>query len=90
MSAPRAPVTTLTCVDQYCPRDQDLCPDVRSVDHVTWLPSGWIAAIPRKSLPASAKAAGLPTGQSLHPCFSAAPGDSAAFRPRRLSLRKQA
>jgi SRSO17 transposase len=90
MSAPRAPVTTMNFVDQYGTRYQDLFPDVRRCDHCKWRPLGLIAAMPRQSLPAIAKAAGLPNGQSLHPCLSDSPGDSEAFRHRRLSIRKQA
>jgi SRSO17 transposase len=90
MSAPRAPVTTINFVDQYCTRYQDLFPDVRSFEHFKWLHIGLISEIPRKSLPAIAKAAGLPNGQSLHHFLSDSPWDIEAFRQRRLSILKQA
>jgi SRSO17 transposase len=90
MSAPRAPVTTLSFVDQYGALDQDLFPDVRSFEHFKWLHVGLIAEIPRKSLLAIAKAVGWPNGQSLHHCLSDSPWDIDARRQRCLSILKHA
>jgi SRSO17 transposase len=90
MSEPRVPVTTISVVEQYCTLYQDLFPGVRSFEPFKWLQVGLISEIPRKSLPAMAKAVGLPNGQSLHHFLSASPWDIAAFRQRRWSILQQA
>jgi SRSO17 transposase len=90
MSAPRAPVTTLTFVDQYGTLDQYLFPDVRSFEHFKWLHVGLIAEIHRKSLPAIAQAVGWPNGQSPRHFLSDSPWDIDACRQRRLSIVKHA
>jgi SRSO17 transposase len=90
MSAPRKPRTTLKFVDQYCALYQDLFADVRSFDHFKWLHVGLISEIPRKSLPAIAKAVGLPNGQALHHFVADSPWNIEAFRRRRLAILNQA
>jgi SRSO17 transposase len=83
MSAPRAPVSTLSFVDHYCTFYQDLFPDVRSFEHFKLLHVGLISELPRKSLPALAKAVGLPNGQSLYHFLSDSPWHIEVFRQRR-------
>jgi SRSO17 transposase len=73
MSAPRTPSPTMRFVDYYCAQYQDLFPDVRSFEHFKLLHIGLITEIPRKSLPAIAKAVGLPNGQALHHFLSDSP-----------------
>ena len=90
MSAPRKPRSTLNFVDQYCAMYQDLFADVRSFNHFKWLHGGLISEIPRKSLPAIAKAVGLPNGQALHHFLSDSPWNVEAFRQRRLAIVKTA
>lgn len=90
MSAPRTPGPTMLFVDCYCAQYQDLFPDVRSFEHFKLLHLGLMTEIPRKSLPAIAKAVGLPNGQALHHFLSDSPWNIEALRDRRLSLLKQA
>jgi SRSO17 transposase len=90
MSTPRVPVTTLSFVDHYCAMYEDLFPDVRSLERFKLLHVGLIAEIPRKSLPAIAKAVDLSNGQALHHFLSDSPWNIEAFRDRRLLLLKQA
>jgi SRSO17 transposase len=90
MSAPHKPRTTLRFVDQYCALYQDLFADVRSFDHFKWLHVGLISEIPRKSLPAIAKAVGLSNGQGLHHFVADSPWNIDAFRHRRWAILHQA
>ena len=90
MSTPRAPVTTISFVDDYCALYHDLFPDVRSFEHFKLLHIGLISEIPRKSLPAIAKAVGLPNGQALHYVLSDSPWSITVFRQQRLSILKRA
>jgi SRSO17 transposase len=85
-SAPRKPRSTLNVVDQYCALYQDLFADVRSFNHFKGLHVGLISEMPRKSLPAIAKAVGLPHGQALHHVLADSPWNGAAFRQRRLAI----
>jgi len=66
MSVARAPVDTVAFIDQYCDLYQEQFPDVRSFEHFKLLHLGLVAELPRKSLPAIAKAVGLHDGQELH------------------------
>jgi hypothetical protein len=81
MSAAREPVTTLSFVNHYCARYQDLFPDVRSFEHFKLLDVGLMSELPRKSLPALAKAVGLPNDQALHHFLSTSPWNVEVFRP---------
>jgi SRSO17 transposase len=65
MSVARAPIETVSFIDQYCALYQDQFPDVRSFEHFKLLHLGLVAELPRKSLPAIAKAVGLHDGQEL-------------------------
>lgn len=58
MVEPRASVRTVTFVDNYCAAYQHLFPEVRSFEAFKFLHLGMISEIPRKSLPAIAKAVG--------------------------------
>jgi SRSO17 transposase len=80
MSTPRAPVTTISFVDGYCALYQDLFPDVRSFEHFKLLHVGLISEISHKSLPAVAKAVGLPNGRALHHFLSDSPWSITAYR----------
>jgi SRSO17 transposase len=89
MTIPRTATPTLTFVDEYCSRYQDLFPDVRSYEQFKLLHVGLLADLPRKSLPAIAKAVGLPDAQALHHFLTASPWSADALRQQRLALTKQ-
>jgi SRSO17 transposase len=86
MSAPRKPRSTLNFVAQDWARYPARLAAVRSFNPLQWLPGGRISELPRTSLPAIAKAVGLPKGQALHHVFAASPWTVEAFRQRRLAL----
>lgn len=84
------PVTpTVTFVDEYCTQYQDLFPDVRSFEQFTFLHLGLLADLPRKSLPAIAKAVAHTDAQSLHHFLAVSPWHTSTLRQRRLALLKQ-
>lgn len=58
MTKARTITPTVTFVDEYCALFQDLFPDVRSFEQFKFLHLGMLADLPRKSLPAIAKAVG--------------------------------
>ena len=58
MSMPRTPKATVGFVDQYCASYRPLFADVRSFAQFTALHVGWLAELPRKTLPAIARAVG--------------------------------
>lgn len=86
MVAPREAVSTVTFIDHYCTVYRDLFVDVRSFEAFKFLHLGMVSEIPRKSLPAIAKAVGLPNDQVLHHCLSASPWSVTAVQKRRLEL----
>jgi SRSO17 transposase len=63
---PRAPKATVGFVDQYCAYYRDLFPEVRSFEYFTALHLGLIAELPRKTLPAIARAVGGNDAQAFH------------------------
>ncbi len=67
MVEPRAPVNTVTFIDNYCAVYRDLFGDVRSFEAFKYLHLGIISDLPRKSLPAIARAVSLSSG-----CFAVA------------------
>ncbi len=89
MTTPRTATPTLTFVDEYCSRYQELFPDVRSYEQFKLLHVGLLADLPRKSLPAIAKAVGQPNAQALHHFLAEAPWSADALRQQRLALTKQ-
>lgn len=86
MVEPRAAVNTVTFIDNYCAAYADLLPEVRSYEAFKYLHLGMISELPRKSLPAIARAVGLTNDQTLHHFLSESPWDIAAFRQRRLAI----
>ena len=58
MSMPRAPKTTGGFIDQYCAYYQNVFPEVRSFEQFTALHLGLLTELPRKTLPAIARAVG--------------------------------
>ena len=89
MTIPRTATPTITFIDEYCARYQELFPDVRSFEQFKLLHVGLLADLPRKSLPAIAKAVGQTDAQALHHFLSASPWSVDALRQRRLDLIKQ-
>lgn len=79
----------MTFIDEYCAQYQDLFPDVRSFEQFNLLHLGLLADLPRKSLPAIAKAVGQTDAQSLHHFLASSPWHASALRQRRLELLKQ-
>ena len=59
MVTAREAVSTVTFIDNYCSIYRDLFADVRSYEAFNFLHLGMISEIPRKSLPAIAKAVDL-------------------------------
>ena len=59
MVTPRAAVTTVTFVDDYCAAYANVFPEVRSFENFKYLHLGMISDIKRKSLPAMPQG-GLP------------------------------
>ena len=88
MSLPRAPKTTVRFVDQYCAYYRDVFPEVRSFEQFTALHLGLLTDIPRKTLPAIARAVGVEDAQSFHHFLTTSPWDAATFRTQRLALIK--
>ncbi|NDJ19162.1 IS701 family transposase [Myxacorys almedinensis] len=86
MVEPRAPVSTVTFIDNYCTVYRDLFVDVRSFEAFKYLHLGMISDLPRKSLPAIACAVGLSSDQVLHHCLTESPWSVAALQKRRLEL----
>ena len=78
MVEPRLPQSTVRFVDNYCQAYRHLFSDVRSFEAFTSLHLGLIAPLPRKSLPAIAKAVGLPNDQVLWR------GDRGAYKLERI------
>jgi SRSO17 transposase len=88
MSLPRAPKPTVGFVDQYCASYRDLFPEVRSFEQFTALHLGMITDLPRKTLPAIARAVGVDDAQALHHFLTTSPWETAPFRQKRLEYIK--
>ena len=88
MSVPREPKPTVSFVDQYCAYYRDVFPEVRSFEYFTALHLGMIAALPRKTLPAIARAVGVDDAQSFHHFLTQSPWKVATLRQKRLALLK--
>jgi SRSO17 transposase len=86
MVEPRAPVSTITFIDNYCSVYRDLFADVRCFEAFKYLHLGMISDVPRKSLPAIAHAVGLSSDQVLHHCLTESSWSVAALQKRRLKL----
>jgi SRSO17 transposase len=87
MTVKKEPVSTVTFVDQYCSSYQDLfAADVRSYEYFKYLHLGLLSELPRKSLPAIARAVGLSDGQELHHFLAHSPWEVASLRQRRIAL----
>ena len=89
MTKARTITPTVTFVDEYCAQLQDLFPDVRSFEQFKFLHLGMLADLPRKSLPAIAKAVGQTNAQALHHFLTASPWSPTSLRQRRLELLKR-
>jgi SRSO17 transposase len=88
MSVPREPKATISFVDQYCAYYRAVLPEVRSFEQFTALHLGMIAELPRKTLPAIARAVGVDDAQSLHHFLTRSPWEVATLRKKRLTLIK--
>src|SRR5713101_4896873 len=89
MTKARQATTTVTFVDEYGERYQDLFPDVRSFEQFKYVLVGLLAELKRKTLPAIAKAVGA-EAQALHHLLAYAPWSVQEVRTRRLTLLRQA
>ena len=69
MCMPRAPKSTVGFVDQHCAYYRDVFPEVRSFEYFTALHLGLLAELPRKTLPAIARAVGVDDAQAFHHFF---------------------
>jgi SRSO17 transposase len=91
MTLKREPVELVSFVDQYCSFFQDLfADDVRNYECFKYLHLGLISELPRKSLPAIARAVGLEDSQPLHHFIAQALWDVTDLRVRRLERIKKA
>ena len=90
MVEPRAAVSTVAFVDEYCQTYRHLFAEVRNFEAFKFLHLGMISQIPRKSLPAIARVVGLADGQELHHFLRDTPWDVKAFCQMRLWLIKVA
>jgi len=88
MSMPREPKATVRFVDQYCAYYRAVLPEVRSFEQFTALHLGMMAELPRKTLPAIARAVGGDDAQSLHHFLTQSPWEVTALRKKRLTLIK--
>lgn len=86
MVVTREALSTVTLIDNYCAIYRDLFADVRSFEVFKFLHLGMSSEIPRKSLPAIARAVGLPNDQVLHHCLTESPWSVIAMQKRRLNL----
>lgn len=86
MTAPREAIETVTFIDNYCSIYRKLFTDVRSYEAFKFLHVGMVSEIPRKSLPAIARAVNLPNDQVLHHCLTESPWSASALRNQRLSV----
>src|SRR5262245_21662750 len=84
MRLPRAPKATVGFVDQYCPYYRALFADVRSFEQFTALHVGLMAELPRKTLPAIARAVGLDDAQPFPHFLTHSPWRASALREKRL------
>lgn len=89
MTKARPLTPTVTFVDEYCAQYQDLFPDARSFEQFTALHLGMLTDLPRKSLPAIAKAVPHTNAQALHHFLTASPWSTSTLRHRRLDLLKR-
>src|SRR6516225_8467751 len=89
MTKARRASATVTFVDEYAERYQDLFPDVRSFESVKYVLVGMLSEIKRKTLPAIAKAVGA-DAQALHHVVAYTPWSVQEVCKRRLTLLRQA
>jgi SRSO17 transposase len=89
MTKARRARSTVTFVDEYAERYQDLFSDVRSFEAFKYLLMGMLSELKRKTLPAIAKAVGA-DAQALHHMVAYAPWWVQELRKRRLTLLRQA
>ena len=62
----RDAASTVSFIDHYCWNYRSLFKEVRHYESFKYLHWGMLSEIPRKSLPAIARAVGLKNGQGLH------------------------
>lgn len=89
MTIKREAQSTVKFVDDYCQYYRDLFEDVRSFEYFKELHVGLISELPRKSLPAIAKAVGEENSQGLHHFVSQGDWRTEGLREARLSLLQQ-
>ena len=90
MTLKREPAQLVSFVDQYCAFFQDLfADDVRTYECFKYLHLGLISELPRKSLPAIARAVGLEDSQPLHHFIAHALWNVTDFRASRLERIKK-
>jgi SRSO17 transposase len=77
-------------VDEYSEQYRDLFEDVRSFESVKLLHIGLLSELPRKRLPALARAVGDADGQRLHHLVADGSWSVEALRARRLALTRAA
>lgn len=86
MVEPHSPVSTVRFIDNYCRAYEHLFSDVRGFEAFKYLHLGLVAPHPCKSLPAIARAVGLPNEQGLLHFLTDAPWSVESLRYQRLTL----
>jgi SRSO17 transposase len=88
VTPPRNATPTVAFLDHYCWIYRSLFNNVSNFESFKYLHLGMLSEIPRKSLPAIARAVGLTSGQGLHHFLRDANWNVEAVRETRLWLTK--
>lgn len=88
MVKPKTATPTVAFIDHYCWAYRNLFDDVRLFEDFKYLHVGMLSEIPRKSLPAIAKAVGLKTSQGLNHFLKEGKWEVEQVRETRLWLTK--
>jgi SRSO17 transposase len=88
VTPPRDAASTVGFIDHYCWIYRSLFKEVRHYESFKYLHLGMLSEIPRKSLPAIAKAVGLKDGQGLHHFLRESNWQVSEVRETRLWLTK--
>lgn len=81
---------TVGFIDEYCEQYRAVFSDVRSYEYFKWLHVGLISELPRKSLPAIARAVGEAGSQGFHHLLAEGDWSVEVLRAQRLALTRSA
>lgn len=86
VTVPRPASPTVKFIDDYCQNYQHLFSEVRNYEAFKLLHLGLLSELPRKTLPAIARAVGLSHSQGLHHFLRESPWETQKLRQARLEL----